>query len=122
MASEVACVGIRGKNTPYQEVSGGAGPAQGTSRYLRGRWWAARDPGAALGTPILKFFKRWVCAHRWEEGWFEGEIKFKVTMSTNANENGKYACKYSDRRKPVYHDLFVEDYGIARMWVIVKKG
>ena len=58
----MARAGIRGKNTPYQEVSGGAGPAQGTSRDLRGRRWAARDPGAALGTPILKFLKRRVCS------------------------------------------------------------
>ena len=63
-----------------------------------------------------------VLAHRWEEGWYSGEIKWKVELSDNPNMNGKYACQYSDRRRPVYHDLFTEDYGPQKMWVVIKKS
>ena len=47
-------------------------------------------------------------------------------MSGNAfnswtpENNGRYATKYPDSRKEYYHDLYPEDYGIAKMWVVVR--
>ena len=59
-------------------------------------------------------------AHRYDEGWFIGKVTRKVTMSTNCAENGTYAVKYPDSRKEFFHYLFIEDYGIEKMWVRVK--
>ena len=62
-------------------------------------------------------------AHRFDDGWSQclGTVRRKVTCSINVEENGKYAVKYPDDRKEYFHDLFVEDYGIAKMWVAVKQ-
>ena len=60
-------------------------------------------------------------AHRFDVGWFKGQICRKVTLSARPEENGRWACKYPDRRKEYFHDLFPEDYGVSKMWVIVEK-
>jgi len=60
-------------------------------------------------------------AHRFDVGWYTGEIRRKVTLSDSTEENGKYACKYPDSRKEFFHDLFREDYGVNKMWVVLKK-
>lgn len=62
-------------------------------------------------------------AHRFDEGgyWYVGEIRRKVSLSTNAHENGRWACKYPDSRKEFFHDLFPEDYGANKVWVVVKR-
>ena len=36
------------------------------------------------------------------------------------DDNGRYATKYADSRKEYFHDLFPEDYGINKMWVVVR--
>ena len=59
-------------------------------------------------------------AHRFDTGWYEGQIVRKVTMSIRSEENGKYAVKYSDSRRDIMHDLFSEDYGVSCMWVLIK--
>ena len=43
-------------------------------------------------------------------------------MSTNQEENGMYAVKYPDSRKEVFYDLYLDDYGIAKMWVLVNRN
>ena len=58
-------------------------------------------------------------AHRFDVGWYTGEILFKVAMSENAARNGKYACKYPDTHREQYHDLYLEDYGVKKIWVLV---
>ena len=60
-------------------------------------------------------------AHRFDEGWSQclGVVRRKVTCSLNVEENGRYAVKYSDSRKEYFHDLFLEDYGPTKMWVVV---
>ena len=60
-------------------------------------------------------------AHRWEEGWYVGKIVRKVGMSVNAAQNGKFACKYPDTHREQFHDLFVDDYGVKKMWVLVTR-
>ena len=60
-------------------------------------------------------------AHRWEAGWYIGNVVRQVTMSSDPQRNSKWACKYPDRSREYYHDLFEEDYGVSRMWVVVKK-
>jgi len=59
-------------------------------------------------------------AHRWDVGWYIGEVKRKATLSANPQQNGKYACKYPDSRKEFFHDLYDEDYGENKMWVILE--
>ena len=49
-----------------------------------------------------------------------GKVLRKVTLSIeNPEDNGRWATKYPDSRKEYFHDLFVEDYGINKMWVVV---
>ena len=62
-----------------------------------------------------------ILAHRWDIGWCIGEVKRKVTMSATAEQNGKYACKYPDSRREFFHDLFDEDYGVKKMWVLLEE-
>ena len=67
--------------------------------------------------------KEWIgksLAHRWDEGWYTGEISHKVGYSENVSRNGKYACKYPDTHREQYHDLYLDDYGVSKMWVLVK--
>ena len=62
-------------------------------------------------------------AHRFDSGWSGvlGKVLRKVTLSIEAPEdNGRYATKYPDSRKEYFHDLFAEDYGINKMWVVVR--
>ena len=62
-------------------------------------------------------------AHRFDSGWSGvlGKVLRKVTLSIEAPEdNGRYATKYPDSRKEYVHDLFAEDYGINKMWVVVR--
>lgn len=61
-----------------------------------------------------------IIAHRFEEGWYEGQVKRQVSMSINTANNGKYAVKYSDSRTDILHDLYPEDHGIDKVWVVVK--
>ena len=61
-------------------------------------------------------------AHRFEDfGWAIGLVRRKVMLCIEHPENnGRYATKYPDSRKEYYHDLYPEDYGIAKMWVVVR--
>ena len=59
-------------------------------------------------------------AHRFDMGWYEGQCVRQVTMSIRTDENGKYAVKYPDSRRDIMHDLFPEDYGMDKIWVIIK--
>ena len=61
-------------------------------------------------------------AHRFDAGWSTvlGKVLRKVTLSIeNPEDNGRWATKYPDSRKEYFHDLFAEDYGINKMWVVV---
>ena len=60
-------------------------------------------------------------AHRFEiHDWYVGVVKRRVTCSINREENGRYATKYPHSRKEHFHDLFKEDYGVNKMWVVVR--
>ena len=58
-------------------------------------------------------------AHRFDTGWYIGKVLRKVTCSINTSENGRYAAKYPDSRKEYFHDLYPDDYGCSKMWVVV---
>ena len=52
--------------------------------------------------------------HRWDVGWFEGNVLRQVQMSSTLANNGKWAVKYADSRAEKYHALLPEDYGPDR--------
>ena len=58
-------------------------------------------------------------AHRFDTGWYMGKVLRKGTCSINTSENGRYAAKYPDSRKEYFHDLYPDDYGCSKMWVVV---
>ena len=58
-------------------------------------------------------------AHRFDTGWYIGKVLRKVTCSINTSENGRYAAKYPDSRKEYFHDLYPDDYGCSKMWVVL---
>ena len=60
-------------------------------------------------------------AHRFDVSeWYVGTVRRKVTCSANREENGRYATKYPNDRKEYFHDLYKEDYGVTKIWVIVR--
>ena len=64
-------------------------------------------------------------AHRFETGaassWHIGLVRRRVMLSVDHPENnGRYAVKYPDDRKEFFHDLFPEDYGVTKVWVVVR--
>ena len=60
-------------------------------------------------------------AHRFDVSeWYVGTVKRKVTCSVNREENGRYATKYPNDRKEYFHDLYKKDYGVTKIWVIVR--
>ena len=61
-------------------------------------------------------------AHRFDVGWYIWNVLRKVSMSTNPEESGMYAVKYPDSRKEIFHALYLDDYGIAKMWVLVNRN
>ena len=62
-------------------------------------------------------------AHRFEDAWYNGGVVLrKVTMSIKPEDNGKWAVKWPDSRKEFYHDLFIEDHGIKKIWVSFCEG
>ena len=54
-------------------------------------------------------------------GSFFGGDQMKVSMSVNVARNGKFACRYPDTHIEQHHDLFLEDYGVNKMWVLVTR-
>ena len=58
-------------------------------------------------------------AYRWEEGWYVGKVQRQVQNCEVQSRNGQFACKYSDSHREIFHDLFLEDYGAKKMWVMV---
>ena len=58
--------------------------------------------------------------HRYEEGWYLGSVLRKITCSTLASRNGKFAMKFDDSVNEVDHALKPEDYGPEGHWVVVK--
>ena len=61
-------------------------------------------------------------AHRFEDfGSAIGLVRRKIMLSIEHPQNiGRYATTYPGSRKEYYHDLFPEDYGIAKMWFVVR--
>lgn len=88
--------------------------------YEPGEDWMVEDPIGANDGQVLGLEGKTI-AHRFEiHDWYVGVVKRRVTCSINREENGRYATKYPDSRKEYFHDLFQEDYGVHKMWVVVR--
>ena len=64
-------------------------------------------------------------AHRFETGaassWHMGLVRRRVMLGVDHQENNdRYAVTYPDVRKECFHDLFAEDYGVTKVWVVVR--
>ena len=60
-------------------------------------------------------------AHRWDTGWHVGIVQRQIELSDDTVHNGQYAVKYPDSVREHLHDLFPEDYGSKRMWVMLER-
>ena len=58
--------------------------------------------------------------HRYDVGWFLGEVRRKVAHSTIDSHNGKFAVKYPDRAQDQFQPLLATDYSPKGHWVLVK--
>ena len=63
-----------------------------------------------------------VIAHRWDlTRWHTGVVNRQVSLAyEHPEDNGRWAVKYPDDRQEHFHDLFPEDYGVSKTWVVVR--
>ena len=63
-----------------------------------------------------------VIAHRWDVvKWHTGVVNRQVSLAfEHPEDNGRWAVKYPDDRQEHFHDLFPEDYGVSKTWVVVR--
>ena len=60
-------------------------------------------------------------AHRFDDRlWYIGFVRRQVMSSEREEENGQFAVKYDDSRSEFMHDLFSDDYGKNKMWVLME--
>jgi hypothetical protein len=64
-------------------------------------------------------------AHRFDdcdEPFYIGRVDRQVTGSPRRGENGRYATSYVNSDMEFFHDLYPEDYGPDKMWVIMHES
>ena len=57
-------------------------------------------------------------AHRYDSGWFVGEVKRQDTCCDKPEENGKYAILFDGEKQEVFHALDPKYYGRDGDWVV----
>jgi hypothetical protein len=97
---------------------GAVGPYQGETG-----WELVHDPPVAdkagSSKPKLSKIKGKNIAHCFLRGWLPGKVRGLIT---GKKDNGKFNVYYSDDGRLWAQELSLEDYGVDKAWVLIKRA